>query len=216
MLPSERHPTEPILEDASGQFGKADARISESLKSRTSHGIRVFAVVVYTFDLCLIKVKELAARENNFYYILNEKLRKRSGDFLHVAHGYLYYLMTALDRLLPMTGVVFRGIDKEKAAAAMEKFKAGMRFHFSAFSSTSPNYSVAAAFASGGGLILRTKLLDENSMSKDIHELSAFGSTEAEVILLPNFKCFVTGTQENGIDIIDLMEELPAETAIDF
>merc|ERR1712107_80032 len=133
----------------------------------------VFAIVLYTFDLCL--VTPTSSRESNFYFILNMKLRERSGIFLQAAHGYLYFLMTGLNRLPCATGTVLRGIDKEKAAAARENFKRGMSFHFSGFSSTAPNWFVAADFAKDGGLILRITLLDTSSMSRDIHELSAFG-----------------------------------------
>ena len=54
--------------------------------------------------------------------------------------------------------------------------------------------AVAQNFAAGGGLVLRIKLLpDGGSGSRNIKELSAFGETEAETLLPPNFKTFVSG-----------------------
>jgi hypothetical protein len=177
----------------------------------------VFAIVLYTMDLCMVLIpSELQERTMNFYHAFNGKLRSRSVSFLKVAHGYLYLLMTGLNRLPAATGYVYRGIDREKARTARGKFKRGKRLHWSALSSTTPDLFVAATFACGGGLAFRIHLLDEGSRSRNICGLSAVAG-EREVLLLPNFKMMCTGvTEEDGLEIIDLMEEADEEITVDY
>eukprot|EP00812_Abedinium_dasypus_P010109 NODE_374_length_1621_cov_233.993614.p1 GENE.NODE_374_length_1621_cov_233.993614~~NODE_374_length_1621_cov_233.993614.p1 ORF type:complete len:367 (+),score=91.72 NODE_374_length_1621_cov_233.993614:3-1103(+) len=175
----------------------------------------IFAIVLYTFDTSLIS--STAKREYNLYYLLNSMLRTRSPQFLKAAHGYLYFLMTGLSRLPPATGQLYRGIDAERAPMARAKFRQGRRLYFSSFSSATPELPVAMQFAGAGGLVLRTTLLPEGSQARDIKELSAFGATEAETLMLPNFRSVVTGTKtESGVEFIDLTEMATERTLVDF
>jgi hypothetical protein len=174
----------------------------------------VFAIVMFTFDTCLIKTDSV--RERNFYFILNRELRKREPKFLKEAHGYLYYLMTGLSRLPPVALVVYRGIDAEKADDAKQAFKVGQRLQWSSFSSTTKDVNQAKHFAMAGGLILRIQLLPQDSYARDISELSAIRQ-EAEVLLLPNISLIVTNTNDEieGIPTVDLME-ISQEVVVDF
>merc|ERR1712113_801696 len=101
--------------------------------------------------------------------------------------------------------------DSVKAAAARATFRQGKRFHWSAFSSTTRDFVVAADFADGGGLVFRIHLLSSNSRARDIQSISAI-ACEEEILLEPNFKMFCTGIgSENGVEVIDLFEEQDAD-----
>jgi len=170
----------------------------------------VFAIVLFTFDLCLIKTPDQFETQNNFYFQFNNMLRARNGNFLKEGHGFLYLLMTGLSRLPPISGYVYRGISPEKAGVVLNKFKKGLKVHFSATSSTTWSLAVAQRFAAGGGVILRFNLLDSDSMSRNISSLSMF-KEEEEILLLPNFRCVVELVKNEGsysmIDLLELQEE---------
>merc|ERR1712070_442078 len=92
-------------------------QIKQSLEQYNVLPAMLFAIIMYTFDLCLISPYK--TREQNFYYALNVHLRQRSPEFLRDAHGYLYYLMTGLGRLPAYVGdFLYRGIDASGAVRA--------------------------------------------------------------------------------------------------
>merc|ERR1740121_1154562 len=140
---------------------------------------------------------------------------KRSTGILRSAWGYLYLLMTGLSRLPAVVGVVFRGISKEKAPAALKKLRRGYTSHWSGFSSASTFKQVALDFARDGGCVLRVQLQEGHpSQARDIRELSPY-IDEGEILLLPNFRTIVTNaTVEMGVNFIDLMELPPVGNAV--
>jgi len=173
----------------------------------------LFAIVLYTFDLSLIVTGSV--REECFFYVLNEKLRKREGTFLKNCHGYLYYLMTGLCKLPPYSKseCLYRYIDAKGAARARAEYRQGRSIHWSGFSSASTEPQ--KSFGAGGGLLIRIWLA-ENSRSRDLALLSAFPN-EKEVLLLPNFKAMVSKKAHEdaslGAEVIDLIEA--AEESVD-
>jgi len=161
----------------------------------------VAAVVLFTMDTAALSQK-------TFYGNLNKHLRTRAPAFLQAGHGYFFLMMTALSRLPPVSGTVYRGIDREKAKDALAKMPVGQSIHWSGFTSTSPEKAEAEAFAAGGGILFRIQLLDRKAKARDISELSVF-PYEKEVLLLPNFKAVVVSHgKESGITIVDTIEQL--------
>jgi len=75
-------------------------------------------------------------------------------------------------------------------------------------SSSSLDQRRAFEFAGEGGIVLRIRLNNAGSHSRDIKDLSAYES-EDEILLLPNFKCVVVDTVKhiNGIPTICLLEQ---------
>eukprot|EP00811_Abedinium_folium_P020130 NODE_2909_length_2122_cov_16.080201.p1 GENE.NODE_2909_length_2122_cov_16.080201~~NODE_2909_length_2122_cov_16.080201.p1 ORF type:complete len:612 (-),score=166.62 NODE_2909_length_2122_cov_16.080201:226-2061(-) len=218
FLPGVRYLDETVEEAGRITQSKLDNGTVQQLmrSSRIDHSM-VFSIVMYTFDLCLIALPTDYNRPHTFYYVLNSMLRKRNGDFLKSAHGYLYYLMTGLYRLPPSVGHVYRGIDRDGAKAARRKFCEGNKLHWSGFSSATPTLSVAKDFARGGGVVLQIKLLNTDSKSRDIRLLSAL-PREEEILLLPNIQLFVVKGAENrdGTDFIELMEMQNRKVQVDF
>jgi len=193
--------------------------IKASLEEHEVAPAMLFAIVLYTFDLCLIAPGQ--ARETNFYYSLNIHLRSRSPQFLQRCHGFLYYLMTGLDRLPAFDGdYLYRGIDAVGADHARAEYTQGRSCHWSGFSSATPELGPSKQFAkqSGpGGVILRIKVLKKDARARDIRKYSAFAG-EDEVLLLPNYKTMVISEAQMddklGVDVIDLLEIAEAKVEV--
>lgn len=218
LLPGVKYLDETIEEASRITQSKLEQpAVRQLLRSNGIDNSMVFAVVMYTFDLCLIALPNTYNRSNTFYYVLNQNLRKRNGEFLKLAHGYLYYLMTGLYHLPPTSGYVYRGIDKDGARGARRKLCEGCKLHWSGFSSATPNLPVAKDFARGGGIVLQIKLLNTDSKSRDIRALSAL-PREEEILLLPNIQLFVVqgAVNREGTDFIDLMEMQDKRVQVDF
>jgi hypothetical protein len=185
-------------------------RMSEAEAKLIGDAGMVFAIILYSFD-CTFTDPD-AQREENFYYQLNARLRKRDPKFLSAAHGFLFYLMTGLFRLRPYRGTLYRGIDVDKAGSVRKKFQVGMRLSWAGFNSATPDLDIAKSFAGEDGVILRIKTLEADSNSRDIRNLSAIPG-ESEVLLLPNIELFVANVSAG---IIDLIEVRPAGILQDF
>jgi len=183
----------------------------------------LWAIILYTFDLSLIDYK--AVKQSNFYYALNRMLRERNAKLLRQCAGFLYYLMTGLMRLPPFLnedGVLYRGIAASGADRAKAKYHQGRSCHWSGLSSASPSLKGPLDFANSegsGGLILRIRLLElpQISGARDIRPFSCFPD-EDEILLLPNFRTFVTQRAkfdgDVGMDVIDLFEKDDEDTDV--
>ena len=136
---------------------------------------------------------------------------------------YLYYLMTGLIRLPAYSapdGFLYRGIGASGADRAKQQYRQGRSCHWSGFSSASPFLDAPKEFATmegPGGLILRIRILDDDSRARDIRSFSALPD-ESEILLLPNFKTFVNHKakfdKDIGLEVIDLSEKLEEDTDI--
>jgi len=185
--------------------------ISDLLRNAHVNNAMLFAIVMYTFDLCLLTPDY--SKKQCWYFALNLRLRKRDKAFLQVGHGYLYYLMTGLTRLKPygdgIGGILWRGIDAEGSERVLREYTDGRHFHWRGFSSATPDLRVAKSFAGLGGVILRIDLVNRGSASRDIRILSAI-TDESEILILPNFSAVVTGeatfNPEIGLKVIDVKE----------
>jgi len=156
----------------------------------------VFAVAIYTHEL-------KGSMEGNFYFQLNQMLRKRSKVEFDKWRGYLYFLKNALRKFPDQKETVYRGfpftdiIEKE--------YREKRPIYWSGFSSCTPKFDVAKDFAKGpGGILLRIKIFS----GKLIKEYSII-SMEDEILLLPNTKFRVTkGIQKEGeYFYVDLEEQ---------
>eukprot|EP00932_Pfiesteria_piscicida_P020679 SRR837773.7482.p1 GENE.SRR837773.7482~~SRR837773.7482.p1 ORF type:complete len:303 (+),score=117.25 SRR837773.7482:121-909(+) len=180
-----------------------------------------FAITLYILEMTVINVT--ADREDNFYKQFNEMLRARDGKKLKICHGYLYLLMTGLDRLPPYTDpnpisemtVLYRGIDKEGFERARSLYKYGKLIHWSAFSSASVDIMVAMSFAGADGIVLKITLMEDiqKRRARDIRPFSPYGDQEQEILLLPNFKgCITKGLhldEDLGQHCIEILEIEP-------
>lgn len=75
---------------------------SHAVQMLQSRGIslsmdEIFAIVMYTFDLCL--TGRNCRKEDNFFYQLNAILKRQVYGEVATCHGYLYYLMRAMNKL---------------------------------------------------------------------------------------------------------------------
>lgn len=180
------------------------------------------AIAMFTMDVSLVASTTLP-KNTNFYFQLNKKLRTRDPLFISACHGYLYYLMTGLQRLPAYRcEFVYRGIDKNGAPRALKEYRLGRSCHWSAFSSAVPEDGLRNAInfaksSGAGGLILRVTTLGDESRIRDIRDLSAFPD-EAEVLLLTNFKTVVISKKKFdpkiGLDVIDLVEKSDEDTDV--
>jgi hypothetical protein len=77
--------------------------------------VHIAAIVMYTFDICLINSG--CTPEDNFYFLLNNALRRRESAFIKEGGDYMYYLMVGLESLPAYTGEaggwLWRGISAE-------------------------------------------------------------------------------------------------------
>jgi hypothetical protein len=193
--------------------------LGSMLRGANITGAMLFAIILYTFDLCMITTDY--RREQCWYHALNVHLRERKADFLRVCHGYIYFLMTGLTRLAPYgeghAAVLYRGIDSTGRERAIRDYHDGRRLHWSGFSSATPDLNVARNFAGPDGLILRIRLLKKGSQARDIRALSAL-QQENEVLLLPNFPTIVNEEAKFdpslGVHVVDLKEMSKAGTSI--
>merc|ERR1712187_856429 len=112
--------------------------------------------------------------------------------------GYLVYLMNGLQAIDPMPEcVLFRGISRSKFQMVQEHYTTGRTIHWSGLSSVSRDERVSNGFAKEdgpGGVVFHITVKTGRSIS----HLSAFPN-EDEVLLLPNFKGFVSeGMKPDG------------------
>jgi len=139
----------------------------------------IFAIAIYTHEL-----KNKGNQEENFYFQLNQMLRKRSPSEYEKWRGYLFYLQNALNKLENQKMTVYRGIPLSEKEIISKEYTLNRPIHWSGFSSS--NISKAKNFAKNGILmcinIFSGKIIKDYSIFK----------TEYEVLLSPNSKFIVS------------------------
>jgi len=108
----------------------------------------VFAIVTYTHDLY-----NKAQKEENFYFQLNEFLRRRNQSEMEIWSSYLYYILTALKKIPDVEITIYRGIPASSMSKIQKEYKQNRPIHWSGFSSSSNNKEVAKQFAGANGII---------------------------------------------------------------
>jgi hypothetical protein len=141
------------------------------------------AIALYTYDLQVFSKQD---GMDNFYFILNQMLRKRTPSCMQKLQGYLYYLMNGMCKLGAYKGVVYRGIPGEYETLIKENYTVGKKIHWSSFTSTTTSLANAKMFGGYKGIIFEIEVESGRSV---IH-YSAF-PTEDEVLLSPNFHMVV-------------------------
>eukprot|EP01124_Arcella_intermedia_P016334 TRINITY_DN22922_c0_g2_i1.p1 TRINITY_DN22922_c0_g2~~TRINITY_DN22922_c0_g2_i1.p1 ORF type:complete len:591 (-),score=110.94 TRINITY_DN22922_c0_g2_i1:547-2163(-) len=161
----------------------------------------ILAIALYTWD-----IRFCGTPENNFYYILNNILRKRSSSEVLKWSGYLYYFQKALSKLPNFSGTVFRGVINPEMLRT--HYTLGRKIHWSAFSSTTTTKKTAIGFAtkdSNTGVLMKMKIKN----GKSISGFSGFG--EDEILLSPNMGFFVSSElelrKEQKYYLLELVEE---------
>jgi len=142
-------------------------------------------------------------REENFYYQLNKSLLERNPELLNKFSGYLWYFQRALSKLPNICIDVYRGIDTSGAVLIKKEYVEHRPIHWSAYSSTTSDLSVAKKFAGKSGIILKIKIFN----GKSVTDYSPF-PTENEVILSPNMRFIVSSDvyAMNDYCFIDLIQ----------
>ena len=162
----------------------------------------LFAVVVYTYDN-----NQSGEQPGNLYYELNNALRQRGAGrtaALQLWGGFLFYLLSALDKLTDTAGVVYRGYpDKDKVE---EFYQVGRPIQWGAFSSTSTESTTAKAFTDkDSGVIFKLTVLS----GKVIKAYSYF-SAEDEVLISPQARFVVSSApyvNADGYTYLDIVEQ---------
>ena len=160
---------------------------------------QLFALVLYTLDVR----HNGGAEEENFYKCLNDKLRERDLKTLEELQGYLYFLMSAFEKLPPEPeATFFRGVPKSALPIIEENYKSGRHVHWSGLTSVSTDRRQAENFASQegpGGVVFHVRA----RTGRAIFPYSAI-PIEKEVILLPNFKAHVSEGLTKAGDFFEL------------
>jgi len=160
----------------------------------------IFAIALYTHDLF-----GQADREKNFYFQLNNMLRKRSPEIYEKWRGYLYYLQSALSKFPNIETTVYRGIPAENFELIKKEYKEKRPIFWSAFSSSTPDLKVAQGFAKQNGIIIKIKIYS----GKIIKDYSIIKG-EDEILLKPNSKFVVTKgiyQHTDGYSYLELEEQ---------
>eukprot|EP01090_Pellita_catalonica_P011841 TRINITY_DN2437_c0_g1_i1.p1 TRINITY_DN2437_c0_g1~~TRINITY_DN2437_c0_g1_i1.p1 ORF type:complete len:430 (+),score=79.91 TRINITY_DN2437_c0_g1_i1:37-1326(+) len=159
---------------------------------------QIFAITAFTYEIPFVP------KQKQFYLLLNDVLRARNNAKLLAVRGYLFFLLQAMDALPDWSGTVFRGIPKKDLAILQQKYVGGGKVHWSAFSSTTTNASVAAMFAGSGGARFQIKLFG----GKQIKEFSAM-PLEDEIVVPPNTAFLVVTPlqkQQDGSQVLELAQ----------
>ena len=165
----------------------------------------ILALGFYTYDLGVNGGKQ----DENFYFQLNEMLRRKANGNQKVPRewqGYLYFLQTALSKFPSKILDVYRGIPN--MSVIKEQYTLGRTVHWSSFSSATTNQKKAIEFATRNGVVLKLKTLT----GKNITAYSVFPEEE-EILLAPNINFSVIEEVHNdgGVNYVDLQEQDPID-----
>ena len=151
---------------------------------------------------------EWSPRQNSFYIILNETLRKPNrADLLPPWFKYLKLFLTALSKLSPMgRRTIFRGVKLD----LQNKYTRGERVVWWGFSSCTSSVEVLENEQFFGKTGARTIFAIECDNGKDIRQHS-FYQDEDEILLLPGSEFEVVGlcNMGNNLHMIQLKEAVP-------
>ena len=165
-----------------------------------------FAVYMYTCDA------QYLSQSQQFFAVLNTGLRARQDAWFRLWMPFMYYLTNALRILPDVETTVYKGM---RMPSNVDKYDGTKKVHWSGFSSTTTDESIARTFAGVGGLVLKIDVQN----GKNVQPYSWFGTDEAELVLTPNMEFIVCREGNaakkpyvvNGITYIDLLQ-LPSET----
>jgi len=107
----------------------------------------IFSLVIYSHDL-----KGKGNQEENFYFQLNQMLRKRTPQTYEKWKGYLFYMQNALKKLENQKITVYRGIPVSEKKIISEEYTDKRHIHWSGFSSSSTDINSAKQFAKENGM----------------------------------------------------------------
>eukprot|EP00727_Mastigamoeba_balamuthi_P007161 m51a1_g3065 hypothetical protein (377) ;mRNA; r:25-1616 len=160
-----------------------------------------FALSFYTYE---IPVPGNARK--NLYFRLNSLMRERSDEIFLWKH-YIWHMLSALRRMPPFEGFVFRGIDRHVDAA---RHQPGRRVYWNSFTSTSSVEDVAKKFmrSSKTGTFFTIKV----KRGRSLKGLSPFD--EDEVLLEANSEFVVTSFVELGTFLMVSLEEVDSTRAL--
>ena len=174
------------------------------------------ALVIYTFDIrmSLMSVDPTGEGNDNFFVQLNVVLQKRNAlppAVLVQLQPYMYYCFCAMRKLKKLSDITtYRGVPTTASAVVAANYVGGTMVHWSGFTSTSRNLSVAQGFARAGGIIFRIQVFDGRCI-KDFSAVRA----EDEVLLSPNTKLMVikgmTLDVASGYYYVDLVQSVDAD-----
>jgi hypothetical protein len=150
---------------------------------------------------------------SKIYPKFNDALRERPpGAHFDAWSPFLWHMMAALRSLPDISRTVYRGIRNPPNLA---NYTASSKIHWSGFSSTTINPSVARdGFAGPGGVVFVLHVHN----AKDIQPFSWFGIGESELLLNPNMEFLVTKELHTPADgplrrrhVIE-MQQIPDDT----
>ena len=155
-------------------------------------------LLAYTYEATFLEGHQ------QLYAVLNKDLRARSSGRFRLWMPFIYYLTRALDAIPDTEGIVYKGMSKLPESWVVD---GSCAIHFSGFSSTSTEESVARGFATQGGssgVVLKIKVFN----AKDVQLFSWFGTDEKELMLSPNMEFVVTQTlySHNGVRYLNLQQ----------
>src|SRR5690349_18171202 len=122
-------------------------------------------------------------RENNWFYQLNELLRKRNVYDLNLIGGYLHYLFSGLNKLPNISKEIYRGIPNSMLSKVEKDYVLHRPIHWSGFSSGTDDIETAKSFAKSKGIIFKIRVFTGKSI-----ENYSFIPKENEILLSPNLK----------------------------
>ena len=165
-----------------------------------------FAMYMYTCDA------QYLSQSQQFFAVLNTGLRARQDAWFRLWMPFMYYLTKALRTLPDVETTVYKGM---RMPSNVDKYDGKKKVHWSGFSSTTTDESIARGFAGVGGLVLKIDIQN----GKNVQPFSWFGTDEAELVLTPNMEFMVCRAGKaakkpyvvDGITYIDLLQ-LPSET----
>eukprot|EP00698_Gefionella_okellyi_P024208 TRINITY_DN847_c0_g1_i10.p1 TRINITY_DN847_c0_g1~~TRINITY_DN847_c0_g1_i10.p1 ORF type:complete len:393 (-),score=99.70 TRINITY_DN847_c0_g1_i10:69-1247(-) len=145
-------------------------------------------------------------QQSPWYPTLNERLRERDRELLKPFFPYIRLLLTALYKLPPWAGILFRGVKRDLRA----DFKPKSKKIWWAFSSAATRLDVMQSEQFLGKTGDRTLFHIATSMGVDIQRYSAFSTSEAEVLLLPGTCVVVDSVLDlgNGVVMVQLKEQI--------
>jgi hypothetical protein len=116
---------------------------------------------------------------------------------------YLYYLLSALDKLPDIEAEVFRGVTDPKGFVK-QQYTPGTEIHWSSFSSSTTEEAVARKFARKEGVLFKIRVFN----AKDISHYSIVNA-EKELLLSPNINFLVsdTSTEPSGLLVVRLVQK---------
>ncbi|CAK9002627.1 unnamed protein product [Durusdinium trenchii] len=166
-----------------------------------------FAIVLYMSGLKLFN--PLGFPRQSLGFLLDEHLFKQDQQLLKQAHGFLYYLMTGLSRLPSWPQpYLYRGVGAE----SREAYVSGRTCFWPGLCFATSNASQARLSAGPAGVILRIRVLQEGSHSRDLRSICR----HTDAILLPNFKTQVLQEAKFdstiGLEVVEFVE--PQQAAL--